>query len=336
MNTNVKTILVTGATGFLGRALAKRLVSLGHNVIGLGRNKTKGNELQTLGINFIDCDLEDKQKLESIMRNVDFVVHCAAKSSPWGRYKDFYKSNVNGTKNIIDICLKNNVTRLVYISSPSVYFKLKDEFNITETANYTNKPVNNYIKTKIIAEKLIDDAFNKGLDVITLRPRAIFGIGDTAIFPRLIKTNNKRFLPITTNKDILVDLTYIENVVDAILLAVNADKKYSGEKYNITNDEHIYLHKTIEKIITSLNYEYKTKKIPYKLLKLISTLIDNLYYIFLPNKEPTITQYSLGVLSFSQTFDISKAKNELGYIPKISTNEGLKCVIDYYKEHKCC
>ena len=327
--------VVTGATGFLGGVLAKRLVSLGYQVVALGRNKIKGKELQELGINFIDCDLDDKLKLEHIIKNADFVVHCAAKSSPWGRYNDFYKSNVIGTKNIIDVCLNNNINRLVYISSPSIYFNLQDEFDITEDFEYTNKPINNYIKTKIIAETLIDDAFQKGLDIITLRPRAIFGIGDSAIFPRLIRTNNKKFIPITTNKDILMDLTYIDNVVDAILLAIFADKKYSGQKYNITNDEHIYLHKTIKKIITELNYEYKTKKIPYNLLKFISILTDKLYSIFLPNKEPAITPFSLGVLSFNQTFDITKAKNELRYIPKISIDEGLAHVIKYYKEHKC-
>ena len=115
-------VIVTGATGFLGFNLVKRLNKMGFAIIGLGRNIEKGNKINELGVKFISVDLSEKEKLNTIFQNVDYVFHCAAKSSVWGDYKSFYKANVEGTKNIADLCLKHNIKRLIYVSSPSIYF----------------------------------------------------------------------------------------------------------------------------------------------------------------------------------------------------------------------
>ncbi len=316
-------VIVTGATGFLGFHLAKRLKTLGFDVIGLGRNKEKGAKLSKLGINFISIDLSDKEDLDKIFKGVDYVFHCAAKSSIWGDYKSFYRANVEGTKNVADLCLKNNIKRLIYVSSPSIYFDFKDKLNIKEAEYPTRHPANNYIKTKIMAENVIDSAFNDRLDVITIRPRGIYGSGDSAILPRLLKANREKFIPKTRKHDILIDITHVENVVEAMILAMNAPKKYSGEKYNITNDENIYLYKTLENIINEKGEKFNLKYIPYKLIFLLVSIME-LFYKILLNKEPVFTKYSLGILSFNQTLDISKAKDNLGYKPIISIEEGLK------------
>ncbi len=320
--------IVTGATGFLGFHLVKKLKKMNFEVIGLGRNIEKGNKLKELGAKFISVDLSEKEKLDKIFQDIDYVFHCAAKSSVWGDYKSFYKANVEGTKNIADICLKNNVKRLIYVSSPSIYFDFKNKLNIKETELPTKHPANNYIKTKIIAESVIDNAYSQGLDVITIRPRGIFGSGDSAILPRLLKANREKFIPKTAKDDILIDITHVDNVVIAMILAMQADKKYNGEKYNITNDESIYLFKTLENILKSRKEKFNSKYIPYNLMFLLVSIIEFLYK-FIPNKEPAFTRYSLGLLSFSQTLDITKAKNDLKYKPIISIEEGLKeCLND--------
>ncbi len=316
-------VIVTGATGFLGFNLVKRLNKMGFAIIGLGRNIEKGNKINELGVKFISVDLSEKEKLNTIFQNVDYVFHCAAKSSVWGDYKSFYKANVEGTKNIADLCLKHNIKRLIYVSSPSIYFDFKDKLNIKETELPTKHPANNYIKTKIIAENVIDNAFKDGLDVITIRPRGIFGSEDSAILPRLLKANREKFIPKTRKKDILTEITHVENVVESMILAMQADKKYSGEKYNITNDENIYLYKTLENAINKVGEKFNLKYIPYKLMFILISIMEFLYK-FIPNKEPVFTRYSLGLLSFNQTLDISKAKKDLGYEPIISIEDGLK------------
>ena len=321
-------VLVTGATGFLGFNLAKRLKTIGYNVIGLGRDKRKGKILEENNINFACVDLSDLENLQKIFSEVDYVFHCAAKSSLWGDFKSFYKTNVEGTKNIADLCLRNNVKRLIYVSSPSIYFEFKNKLNIKETEPFSKHPANNYIKTKIMAEKIIDNAFKSGLDVITIRPRGIFGSGDNSILPRLLKANKEKFIPKTRKEDILIDITHVDNVVEAMILAMEADKKYSGEKYNITNDENIYLYKTLEYVITQNGMKFNTKYLPYNFMLFIITIMEYIHK-FILNKEPVFTRYSLGLLSFNQTLDIMKAKNDLGYKPVISMEEGLKrCLND--------
>ena len=226
-------------------------------------------------------------------------------------------------RELLNLCLKHNIKRLIYVSSPSIYFDFKDKLNIKETELPTKHPANNYIKTKIIAENVIDNAFKDGLDVITIRPRGIFGSEDSAILPRLLKANREKFIPKTRKKDILTEITHVENVVESMILAMQADKKYSGEKYNITNDENIYLYKTLENAINKVGEKFNLKYIPYKLMFILISIMEFLYK-FIPNKEPVFTRYSLGLLSFNQTLDISKAKKDLGYEPIISIEDGLK------------
>ena len=325
-------VIVTGATGFLGFNLAKRLKSMGCEVIGLGRDIKKGEKLKKIDIKFIPVDLSDKEKLNEIFNEAKYVFHCAAKSSVWGSYKSFYEANVLGTKNVCSACINNNVERLIYVSSPSIYFDFKDKFNIKETETLPEKFVNNYIKTKYLAEKVIDKAEIDGLNIITIRPRAILGIGDTAIIPRIIKANKTKFIPKTVKDDILIDVTFVDNVVESLILTMKAPKEFSGRKYNITNGENIKFYETIEKFITNLGMKYNSKYISYKKVMFLASVLEFLYKFF-PNKEPVFTKYSVALVSFNQTLDISKAKEELGYKPIISVEEGLLKLIEYYKEN---
>ena len=328
MNTKV---VVTGATGFLGFNLAQKLSELNFAVTGLGRNTLMGEELQKKGIKFVKVDLSDSEKLTEVFNNAEFIFHCGAKSSNWGSYKSFFEANVTGTKNVVNACLKNNVKRLIHVSSPSIYFDYKDKFNIKEDEILPEKFVNNYAKTKFLAEKVVEKEIANGLDAIIIRPRAIMGIGDTAIIPRLIRANNEKFIPKTVEDDILIDVTFVQNVVEALILAMNADKKYSGHIYNITNGENIKFYETVKNIIINAGFKYNEKKIPYKKVMFLASFLEFIYK-FIPNKEPVFTKYSAGLISFNQTLDITKAKNELGYKPVISIKDGFKELEDYFKK----
>ena len=326
-------VIVTGATGFLGFNLAKKLKSMGFEVIGLGRDIKKGENLKKLDINFISVYLSDKEKLSEIFNGAKYVFHCAAKSSVWGSYKSFYEANVIGTQNVCNACINNNVERLIYVSTPSIYFDFKDKLNIKETETLPEKFANNYAKTKYLAENVVDRAEKSGLNVMTIRPRAILGIGDTAIIPRIIKANKTKFIPKTVKGDIIIDVTFVDNVVESLILAMKAPRELSGRKYNITNGENIKFYETIEKFITDLGMRYNSKYISYKKVMFLASILEFLYKFFL-NKEPVFTKYSAALVSFNQTLNISKAKEELGYKPIISVEEGLLKLIEYYKENK--
>jgi len=314
--------LVTGGTGFLGKALSLRLRALGYDVTILGRNKQLCEQLQHDHFRVIRGDLADTNLILSACEQQDYVFHCGALSSPWGKYRDFYTANVVGTKNIIQGCHTHQVKKLVYVSTPSIYFNYQDRRNISEEDALPTTSVNAYASTKLLAEKEIDLAYQNGLKIITIRPRGIFGPDDTAILPRLIKAHQRMALPLFNKGETLIDMTYVDNVVDALISCIHAPNQALGQHFNITNDEPMHLIDLLTKLFVKLGIELKTKSINYPLAHAAAGLLE-LVYRLQANKEPPFTRYTLGLLAKDQTLNINKAKILLGYQPKISISEGL-------------
>lgn len=326
-------VLVTGATGFLGRKVALHLASIGYNVTGTGRNQLVGDSLSNSGIQFKACHLENRDDIMMLCENQHFVIHCGALSSPWGKYNEFYQANVIGTKNVIDGCKKWNVSRLVHVSTPSLYFHYDERKDVKEDDSLPEKFVNHYAKTKFLAEKEVDQAFIDGLSTITIRPRALFGPGDQAIFPRLIKVCEKGMFPKVGSGDVVIDMTYIDNAVDAILLCMNSGSETLGQKYNITNGERVQLYSMIDTVMKRLGRSFTYKQISFKKAFHLATSLEYVSKLLLFGKEPLLTRYTVSVLSQSQTLSIEKAKSELGYKPAVSVEDGTKEFIDWWKSH---
>ncbi|RUR11153.1 NAD(P)-dependent oxidoreductase [Legionella sp. km772] len=324
--------LVTGATGGLGMNLTKRLIQDGHEVIALGRNQLLGEYLTQLGARFIGLDLSEETALQALAKNTELIFHCAALSSPWGEYKDFYQANVLGTQNVIKATPKN--ARLIHVSSPSIYFDFSEKHNIKEDSCLPKKPVNYYVKTKLMAEHLIDRAFvEQELQVITLRPRAIFGPYDRALLPRLLKAERKGVLTLVGTGQNLIDVTYVENVVESLVLASQAKTQCLGKKYNITNDEPQSLHAIISLLFASLERKVQLKYIPFNLAKKIGQSLELIYSLPFVKAEPRLTAYSAGVLALGQTLNIEAAKHELGYKPVITIAKGMQSFAQWYLDH---
>ncbi|WP_371380296.1 NAD-dependent epimerase/dehydratase family protein [Sporomusa aerivorans] len=323
-------VLVTGGTGFLGKALALRLLLEGHQVTTVGRNEVVGKELGRLGIRFIKADLADELAIVETCRGQDYVFHCAALASPWGRYQEFYNSNVLGTKHVVLGCQCYNVRRMVHVSTPSIYMEWRDRQQIKENEVLPEKSINTYAKTKRLAENIVDDAWRKGLPVITIRPRGIFGPGDHTIFPRLIRANDSKGIP-DFGKSVITDITYIDNVVDALLLCIAAPETSVGKKYNITNGEPIRLQTLLEELFEKFRYPLRFRRVPFSLAYCAAALAE-LYAVLPWGGEPEITRYGLGVLYYSQTLDITAARRELGYDPRISISEGIGQFADWWRK----
>ncbi|MBC7879355.1 MAG: NAD-dependent epimerase/dehydratase family protein [Anaerolineales bacterium] len=323
--------LVTGATGFLGGALTRRLHSIGWDVTALGRNTFKLDELESEGINTFQLDITKKDGLIDACKNQEIVFHCAAFPSPWGNYEKFYQANVIGTRNVIRGCEEHKIKRLVYVSTPSLYFGYSSRMNVKET-DVLPEPVSNYAATKILAEQEVDEAFAKGLPTITTRPRAIFGPGDTVIFPRLIPRLQSGRLPILGNGENVVDLTYIENVVDALLLCAESPVSTLGRKYNISNGEPVKIWKLVERICQELNLPYPKRKISYQTANVAASLLEFIYTLIPTHPEPPLTRVAVSMLANNTTLDITAAKNELGYQPKVSLDEGFDRFMKWWKE----
>jgi nucleoside-diphosphate-sugar epimerase len=317
------TAIVTGATGCLGMALVKRLCQQGVEVVALARNKSLGRRLQDFGAHFIAIDLSEKERLEHLCQNANIIYHLAALSSPWGRYCDFYQSNVLGTANIIAATPTN--ARLIYVSSPSIYFDFTSRYNIKESSTLPKINANHYIQSKKMAEQLIDYAVSHSdLKAITIRPRGIFGPYDRALFPRIIKSYDQGRFPLIGNGEQLVDITYVDNVVESLLLAAHANACYIGQKYNITNDEPKPFIEIICMLFNALSLPVHFKKVNPVVAKTLAQILALIYKLPSIKSEPRLTPYTVGVMSLGQTLDISKAKSELAYKPLINIEQGLE------------
>jgi len=202
---------------------------------------------------------------------------------------------------------------------------------VVEDAPLPSRPVNTYALTKLLAEKEIDRAFAVGLPVITLRPRAIFGPGDTTILPRLINLLQKNRLPIIGDGQNIADLTYIDNVVDALILCMRSPQNSLGKKFNITNGEPVRLWEMVNKLCDELGFVHPQRHLSYPLADAAAAFMEGIYR-FLPGQpEPPLTRYTVSTVAKSSTLDIAAARTYLGYEPRVTIEEGFSRFIDWWK-----
>lgn len=322
-------VLVTGAYGFLGKYVIDELVKNNYKVLAFGRNKTKMQQLKKKNVDIFIGDFCNKDDALKATENVDYVIHCGALSTVWGKREDFINTNVNGTMNLVESCRKNKVKRFVYVSSPSIYAGKMDRTNIKENDYDENNKLNYYIESKILAEKELDK--NRDVNWVIIRPRGLFGIGDTSIIPRLIRVNSKIGLPLFNKGTNYVDMTCVENVAHALRLCLESEKAV-GNIYNITNGEPQCFKDLLEELFDKLGVKPKYMFININVIYFISCLIELFYKTFRIYKEPMLTKYNVCTLGYSQTLDITKAKKDLKYKPIITLSEGIeKYAKDYNK-----
>ena len=326
----MKTVLVTGATGFLGKYVVDELVQHGYRVRTFGRNSKVGRSLENSSVSFFQGDLTTADDVLEACKGMNLVVHAGALSTVWGPWEDFYQANVLGTRYVLEACRQTGIQRLVYVSSPSIYAAPKDQLAIKESDAPEENNLNNYIRSKLASEKLFKDY--PDVPIIILRPRGLFGIGDTSILPRVINLSQKIGIPLIGDGRQLMDMTCVENVALAIRLAIEAPEA-KGEVYNITNGEPRAFRDLLEESLTGLDYPIKYRKIPAFLLSVIATSLEFLYKTLNLKGEPALTRYTYYLLRYSQTLDISKAEKELGSHPKISISEGIEQYVKDYRKH---
>ena len=321
-------VLITGATGFLGKYVVEELKNNGYQVVAFGRNEKIGKALIDSNVEFFKGDIENKEDLLRAFQGCSAVIHAAALSTVWGKWNNFYKVNVLGTRNIVEICEKQGL-KLVFVSSPSIYAGAKDQLDVKENEAPKDNNLNFYIKSKIMAENIIK---NSKLNYMIIRPRGLFGIGDTSIIPRLLDLNKKMGIPLFADGKQKVDVTCVENVAYALRLALE-NERYSRQTYNITNDEPIEFKEILTLFFNEMGTEGKYLKWNYRLILILVSILEKVYKLFGIEKEPPLTKYTLYLMRYSQTLNIDKAKKELGYYPQISVLEGVKKYVKHIREN---
>ena len=325
-------ILVTGGSGFIGSALVIRLGNMGYRVSSLSRNP--GPNSESTGIKNIKCDLLDLRSLISACMEVDIVFHVAAKVGTTGTYKDFHKTNILGTKNLIHACREANVRSLIFTSSASVVFAGKDLEGVNEDIAYPRKALSHYTATKAMAEQMVLEANSDSLHTISLRPHIVWGPGDTHIVPEIIARNLAGKLRLIKRKNPLVDSSYIENVIDAHICGMNAldiTKESWGKSFFITDNKPIPVKELFNLFIRASGNipSYKTSP---KWLAIALARIGELYNsINRTVDKPIISRLIIHEVSQAHWFDISSAMRILNYTPKISQAEGEVMLSEWLK-----
>jgi nucleoside-diphosphate-sugar epimerase len=312
-------VAITGATGFLGGHLVTRLLADGHAVIALGRRPAELAALADRGAEVIAGDLTAGVTLPTAAR-ADAMVHAAALSSTWGRREAFLAANVEGTGHALDLARRLRVGRFVHVSSPSIYFRFADQRDVAEDVSLPS-PVNAYAASKRQAEAMVLDAAD--LHPLILRPRGIYGRGDVALLPRLVRAARRGPLPLLRGGEAVTDITHVDDVVSAILAALAAPAALSGIALNISGGEALRVRHIAERAGARAGVAVRWRPLPTG-LALAAARLAELGCAALPGRpEPLATAYALGVFAYSQTLAISRAATLLGWRPSVTFEDGL-------------
>jgi nucleoside-diphosphate-sugar epimerase len=276
-----------------------------------------GAALEADGIPFFACDLSrDAKGLQAMVDGCDAVVHAAALSSPWGRRVEFVSANVHATRHVVDACDRAGVRRLVHISSPSVLFAFRAQPNLTEATQWQDPPANHYIATKREAEDIAQAA-----GAVILRPKALFGPGDTTLLPRLTRVARRGVFPIFGSDDPLLELTWIDDAVEAIRLALEAPSVTSGQIYHITSGMALARSVVLQTLLNACGLQVRYLRIPVGLGLALAGGAEALSRYL--GGEPPLTRYGVAVLAFEQTLDIAAARRDLGFAPQTDIRAAL-------------
>lgn len=317
-------VLVTGATGFLGGALARRLATEGVPVTGTGRDAAAGAALERDAVRFVRLDLADAGAVRAAVAGHTHVVHSAALAAPWGPLRAFWAANVVGTAHVVEACRAEGVARLVHVSTPSVYFHLDSRTDVREDDPLPALPVNPYAATKLVADRLVQAAVADGLDALLFRPRAVYGPGDRTVLPRLIRALETGRLPVVGDGTNVVSLTFLDHAVDGLVRGLRAPKGLAGRVYNLADAEPVPIWPFINRLCDRLGLPRPRRRVPVGGLMAAAGVMEWGYRRFRPGAEPVLTRYGVGVVGQTQTLSIEAARHDLGYAPWVSPEDGLE------------
>jgi 2-alkyl-3-oxoalkanoate reductase len=317
--------LVTGGGGFLGRQIVAKLLARGDTVRVLGRGHYP--DLMTRGVEVVSADLQDAPAVERACRDMDTVFHVGARAGYWGSWDSYYGPNVVGTENVLNGCRKAGVRKLIYTSTPSVVSAGGHVEHADECAPYPEKYECPYPATKALAEQLVLKASGvDGLLTVSLRPHLIFGPGDPHLFPRIVERGRHGQLVQVGDGTNKVDVVYVENAADAHVLAADrlGQAPIDGRAYFISQGAPVVLWPWINRILERMGLPRVRKKIAYRTARTVGAVLEIAYTMLPLRGEPRMTRFLADQLASSHYFDIARARRDLGYEPRIGTDDGLE------------
>ncbi len=317
--------LVTGGGGFLGSAIVRLLRTRGDRVSSFSRSRHP--ELDPLGVPQHQGDLADPDAVSRAAAGCDVVFHVAAKAGVWGRYRDYHRANVVGTANVLAACRRHGIRRLVYTSSPSVVFDGRDMEGVDESVPYPAHFEASYSRTKALAEQAVRAANGPDLATVALRPHLIWGPGDNHLVPRILARGRAGRLRKVGSATQRIDSVYIDNAAEAHLLAADRlapGSPVAGKVYFIANGEPMPTWDLVNAILAAGGVPPVTGTVPASVAYAAGWLLETVYGLLRLRGEPPMTRFVARELATSHWFDLTAARRDLEYEPRVSIAEGLR------------
>jgi nucleoside-diphosphate-sugar epimerase len=320
--------LVTGSSGFIGGRLAERLATEeGVRVRAMVRNLKKAERLQALPLEIVQADLLDLSSLREAVRGCDLVFHCAARVRETGDRNEFFRTNVEGTSNILKASIEANVKRFIHFSSVAVY-GMNPPGQVDETTPF--QPCGNlYCDTKIAGEKAVWAAYQEtGIPVVVIQPANVYGPYSNPWTIRPIKMIlSGKMIPINGGTGIC-NYVYIDNLIDATLAAVKRDTSV-GQAYLISDGNPVTW-KEFFGYYARMAGKSNIPSVPEWMGKTIAFGMEIASKF--TKKPPKISREAVRYLTRQSRFSIEKARRELGYQPRVSLEEGMKLTEEWLRE----
>lgn len=306
--------LVTGATGGLGLSLCAALRDAGYFVRATGRSKVHDERLMHISDEFVRGDLL-KMDLNALCQRIHTVFHAAALSSPWGPEAAFHAANVVVTQRLLAASRTAGVDGFVFVSSPSIYASLRDQPLLTEDSPLPKHALNAYARTKHAAEELVLAANTPTFRTVSVRPRALIGPDDKVLLPRILALASQGWFPAFRGGHALIELT---DVRDAATALVNAGQKLDttgGTAINISGGQPTSVAQLVGKLADALQRPIVLRPIPVQFALLLARASEMVSNLRPTRPEPRLTRYGVATLAYTQTFNLARARELLGYQP---------------------
>lgn len=312
-------LLVTGASGWLGAAVARDLVAAGHEVRTLQR-RPSGVE----GAEDLLGSVTDQEAVERAVVGVEAVVHLAAKVSFAGEEADFVAVNIEGTRTLVRAAKRIGVRRFVFVSSPSVAHTGEPIMGEDAPPARPEHAHGAYAKTKAAAEIAALGADSPGFAVVAVRPHIVWGPGDPQLVARIQERAATGRLPLVGSGAALVDSTYIDDAVSGIRAALDSAERVHGNAYVLTSGEPRPIAELIAGFCDAAGIDPPTRHVPAGAAKAAGSIVEAVWRVRPGADEPPMTRFLAEQLSTAHWFDLRRTRRDLAWSPEVGVTEGLR------------